>query len=692
MINDQFEAILQQFKKEQGTTLRHGRYPSFLRAVVVDTADPLNMGRVRFKCPELHDVTLKDEIAPWAVPAPTTGGPNAGDWANPCIGDVIFICFEKDHAHAPIYIAAGDPTKRRQYPNESIHIETPVFLDNRGDIANDSQRIPNPPDDYMEDYLPADRRPMSRGIKDRYGNLILLNSVGYYPSTHYSEDKENNPLPNAPDLKFMAMVSKYGHMLLLNDIGYEWLKDEDGEIGEFSGDSDEDARFEIDRAKYLQRLAAEDKPNNLDQRRIELRSRAGHKFEMRDVGFNNTRANEYAEEESVLISSSDSDQRWVKWVTKGGHLIQMIDKGSDPEEDLYYKRNLIDEIGSTHSEDDWDDARQIRMITRYGFKFVLDDRGSSETDASGQETPRGNGFLVKGRRSKTGSATETVVSGSSDERGYGIEFNEKDEINAMKLYSPNSQLLEINDKYGFVLLCTQLPFDISRPYQGSKENEFSLSSGRQNQGAEKQTFHLILDKENEYTRLKTPKLQGIESRDKEEWTEVRDPGDRGVWFNDEDKIALLRSGENNTAFVMLDDNQNAVFIQNQDGKIQIYCSGPIEVISDDDINMKANNINIRAKTSINMTASGISAKLAGGALGCSGDIKCDNLFGFIPEADKPLHTNGKGIAKPAPVGSTTPNPQPNIRERSELSPEPDNEERGNAANFPTAPVSEDVVK
>ena len=54
-----------------------------------------------------------------------------------------------------------------------------------------------------------------------------------------------------------------------------------------TGDADNDRDFEIKRYKYNLRLLNEDKPNSVDrdQRRYEVRTRAGHKFEMRDVGW-----------------------------------------------------------------------------------------------------------------------------------------------------------------------------------------------------------------------------------------------------------------------------------------------------------------------------------------------------------------------------------------------------------------------
>lgn len=696
-----------QFSDKRKRELEDYRFSQFLRAIVVETNDPLNIGRIRFRCPELHDSDLIPGQCPWAVPAPQVGGPNSGDWGNPCIGDVIFICWEKDHPYAPIYIAAANPTRRKFYPVESVHTKTPVYLNIDGAVSNSTSNAPNPPDDYNSDYLPKDNRPMSRGLKDRYGNTIFMGSVGFFPSTHSSASTVNgvdsvtqrnfdnsnlNPKLNNPDQKYMSLTTKYSNMIILSDIGYDWQKGDTGSEGEFTGDFDKDIKFESDRHKLLQRIISEDKPTGLDQRRIEFRTRAGHKFELRDTGWNKTRDGEFSSGRRT-ISQSDKDHRWVKLVTKGGNLIQLIDIGSDPENDNYYKSELIKDIGASHNEENFgEDARQIRFVTRYGFKMVLDDRGSSKTEAELKETPRGNGFLVKGRRSKTvGDDRTTSSSSESNQRGFGIEFNEKDQINALKMYSPNSQLIEINDKEEYTLVCTNLPHDVSRPWVGTKDNEFSLHSGRFNKNDTK-TFHLLLDKKNEYLRLKSPKLQGLEVRDKEEFVEMRDDSDRGIFASNQKKFIVFRSVTELNAFLLIDDDKNQVLIQNNSGKIQISASGPIEVISDDDISLKGNNINIKAKSSINFQASGISGKIAGGKFGVDSDIHAKNVYAFIPEAETPTITSGFGIAKPKPISGATPNINKVEISREDLSPKEDPDERGFAPNTPTSAVDESVIK
>ena len=65
------------------------RFPGYYRSMVVETNDPLNMYRVKFKCPDMHDYNLTADQCPWAVPAPELGGKRAGRFVHPVIGDWI---------------------------------------------------------------------------------------------------------------------------------------------------------------------------------------------------------------------------------------------------------------------------------------------------------------------------------------------------------------------------------------------------------------------------------------------------------------------------------------------------------------------------------------------------------------------------------------------------------------------------
>ncbi|MCK9558573.1 MAG: phage baseplate assembly protein V, partial [Candidatus Cloacimonetes bacterium] len=379
-MNDNSTINLDRFLNVRGRPLDQ-RFPGTYRAIVVETNDPLDMHRIRFKCPEMHDYDLKPEECPWAVSQFNLGGRRSGAWTSPCIGDWVWITFEKQHPYGPVWTGFCTPTRRKFYPYPSVYGITPLPVDAEGKAIS-------APNDYNKDYLPKDSRPMSNGLQDRYGNLDLSSAIGFFPVEHKAAppSPDNDPLQsqtstssggsvtpykqtslppemNNPDGKFMARISKYGHIMLMGDQGYHWQKPDGSgsSTGEFYGDVEKDEEWEIARWKYLQKLINEDATNGADQRRMMSLSRYGHKFEMRDVGWNKTRKDEYGEPRT--ISDSTDDQRWIKVRTKGGMLFQMSDIGFDAEEDTFVKRKLLDEIGTkTEKEDEYwtGDARWMR--------------------------------------------------------------------------------------------------------------------------------------------------------------------------------------------------------------------------------------------------------------------------------------------------------------------------------------------
>ena len=101
------------------------RFPGHYRALVVETNDPLNMMRIKFKCPDMHDFDLTPEQCPWAVPAPELGGKRAGRFVHPVIGDWVWITFERQHPYGPIWTGFADPTRRKvyTYPQMVFHYQ-----------------------------------------------------------------------------------------------------------------------------------------------------------------------------------------------------------------------------------------------------------------------------------------------------------------------------------------------------------------------------------------------------------------------------------------------------------------------------------------------------------------------------------------------------------------------------------------
>jgi hypothetical protein len=647
---DNLDVVFKKFFKERTVNLFE-RFNGLYRSLVEETNDPLRIGRVRVRIPELHNKDVKVADLPWAVPSFAVGGKGCGWWSNPVIGDIVWVQFEKNHPYAPIWTGAATPTRRKFYPLPSINGKTPLSVNDQGQPADT-------PDDFLPEYLPADQRPMTYGMKDRYGTYFEFSAVGFFPKEHKSppppagtdgiaksafDSAQTPPKANEPDVKYAVLNTKYGHTMIFNDVGYDWQK-------EFDGDFDKDESFEIDRQKYMTAFLNEGAPSGRDQRRVEFRSRYGHKFEMRDVGWKKSRPGEF--DKQVTLSESSSDERWMKLRTKDGMLVELMDHGSDPDKDEFIKRLLKTEVGSSaDAEDSGDfkeDARQIRLVTRHGHKFVLDDRGSDKTQADVKEEPRGNGILLKTRR------------------GFGVDINDKEPSNRMMLYTPKSKVLDLNDRFDYIMMATDTSGPIPEKFKGTKGNEFATTNALTH-NPEADTFYMKLDKQNKYVAVKTPEGQGLESRDKQDspstessqsnskcpsFTQLKGPENRGFWMSRDKDLAVWRS-KNNQMYIALDDGQQLILIRNNDKKIQIVAEGEIELISNTAINMKAPDISIKADNEICMEAAGTHWVVRGGEVGTNAEIKGQRLnvvtmYGTHEVIQIPCEPCG-----PAPAGSAT---------------------------------------
>lgn len=97
----------------------------FYRARVESNLDPLHLGRIRARIPQIHgiegDTALSNEALPWAYPVTTTGtGFNHGSCIVPETGDYVFIAFENGDRNSPIYFGGcyGIPQGAKQYGNK----------------------------------------------------------------------------------------------------------------------------------------------------------------------------------------------------------------------------------------------------------------------------------------------------------------------------------------------------------------------------------------------------------------------------------------------------------------------------------------------------------------------------------------------------------------------------------------------
>lgn len=698
---DPFELALDRFMARR--TIGSERFSGLFRAQVVETNDPLCLQRVRFKCPDFHDYDLRPEDCPWAVAQPTLGGQGVGAWTHPCIGDWVWIAFERNHPYGPVWVGFATPTRRRYYPIPFLNTLQPVSL-------NEDGKVDNAPVDFDSSYQARDGRPMSTGQIDRYGHVDIFSAVGFFPVEHQAPPPppDNDaysgvafagasaPRVNLPDVKMIMRVSKYGNLTIHADQGYHWYKD--GDFGEFTGDRKQDVDFEAKRWHMLLQVACEGQSRDHDRRGREDLTRYGHKFEMRDVGWaqpgpkpSKSRQGDFGTA-AYLSKETKRDERWVKLRSKAGGLIQIIDIGADPAEDSFIKRTLLQDAGVGSDKEDvhWKDkdARQVRLVTRDGLKLVLDSRGSDTKDADTKETPRGNGVLLKGRRS--GASQGKDVSGRPV--GFYLEFNENDLANRASLGSPLGQVLELNDYGEFALLAVGAGKSYGMPWKGIAENEFQRKSLRSLEPLTT-THHLYLDHENELIRLKsrsgrgqapdtvvTPAAsgsvnQGLEIHDGTAgdgpWVELVDIEGRGVWMTKDEGLTLMRGRAGSTMSVAIDDKNSKIIIFNGRGKVQIRAQAGIELSCAGPISVAATGvIALKSDTAIVMEGGGIGMTLAAGGLSVNGNVRCNVINGRHPASEP-----GGGAGTPAGWSAAVPVP-PEPTEPTKVEPT----DRGKLAN------------
>lgn len=625
------------------------------RAKVVETNDPLNINRLRIIVPELHDDDMPPEYTPWACPSPAIGGNGAFAFAAATIGDWVWVMFEKDDPHVPMYIGYANPIRRGTYSIQQIHVATVPVLTKDG-VENRTRTR-----DYNSNYLPKDGRPMSTGYVDKYGNTDMSSAVGYVPQVHRvipasteiggaarsNMSRLNNaPEVNKPDLKYMLRMTKYGHVQLMSDQGYHWYKDPDdkeSEIGEFSGDRDTDYDFEAKRWLSVQKLIADGGPDGKDNRRQLMLTRYGHMLDMRDVGWaqrgpvsSKSREGEYSDPR-FLSNEEERDLRFVRLRSKGGMCLMMGDKGFHPEEDKFVRRTLQDDLKQQDKEleENWGgdkDARFIALMTRYGWKFVLDDRGSDARDADKNDRPRGLGALLKGRR-RPGTGTEDSTSALGKPRGFFFQMVERDSLNSLMLGSPMGHCMEMSDKYQYAMIASTMGRNWSSEWKGAKEHEYNRRPMME-RDPEQSAHHMKLDHANEYVRFKTrggrgpapigkiersgvsqrELQQGIEARDGQggdgPWVEVVDAQSRGIWMSKNQQLLIIRGKKRKQLYLWINDETDELVIFNgeKSGTIKVYSEGNIELKSTQNITLDAGGtLNLRGNR-IHMQA-GVGAKM-----------------------------------------------------------------------------------
>jgi hypothetical protein len=86
---------------KQGGLEFYGLFYGIYRGIVVANSDPLGIGRIKIKVPEINGGSV---LPDWAYPSFPFIGNNAGDYFPPEIGVIVWIVFQKGDARYPVYL------------------------------------------------------------------------------------------------------------------------------------------------------------------------------------------------------------------------------------------------------------------------------------------------------------------------------------------------------------------------------------------------------------------------------------------------------------------------------------------------------------------------------------------------------------------------------------------------------------
>jgi hypothetical protein len=297
----------------------------------------------------------------------------------------------------------------------------------------------------------------------------------------------------------------------------------------------------------------------------------------------------------------------------------------------------------------------------------LDDRGSDDKEAHKLETPRGIGFLIKGRRSPAAKKRES----RGNPRGFQWEFNERDDANHTTWCTPLGQAIEMNDRYQYMMFTAALGKGWVPKWRGIKDNEY-LEKPTMVLAPELTTHHLKLDHDNEYIRFKTrankgfrPEKpsnpsgvgnseihQGLEARDGSKgngpWTEIVDCQHRGMWFSKKEGLGIWRARRKKQMYQWFDERGRKIVIYNNEssGAIEIYAERQVNVITNGSINLRADqNIFIRAGRTIGMQAADTKFTISNGKIQTNAGFHGPSVNAFICGV-----LPGPGAGCPSPGG------------------------------------------
>lgn len=165
----------------------NGRDPinGIYRARVESNLDPLHLGRVKCRVPQLHgipggDSALDNDGLPWAYPITLTGtGYNHGSCVVPETGDYVFVMFENGDRNSPVYMGGcyGIPTQGKEYGNVGDDASSKSMHGGKGWIsAPDTNETP-------QEVYPVGDAPN--------GKVIYKSPKGFIIMTHETDNEES---------------------------------------------------------------------------------------------------------------------------------------------------------------------------------------------------------------------------------------------------------------------------------------------------------------------------------------------------------------------------------------------------------------------------------------------------------------------------------------------------------------------
>ncbi len=165
----------------------NGRDPinGIYRARVESNLDPLHLGRVKCRVPQLHgipggDSALDNDGLPWAYPITLTGtGYNHGSCVVPETGDYVFVMFENGDRNSPVYMGGcyGIPTKGKEYGNVGTDASSKSMHGGKGwTSAPNINEIP-------QEVYPVGDAPN--------GKVIYKSPKGFIIMTHETDNEES---------------------------------------------------------------------------------------------------------------------------------------------------------------------------------------------------------------------------------------------------------------------------------------------------------------------------------------------------------------------------------------------------------------------------------------------------------------------------------------------------------------------